>query len=1328
MRKFYSVLFLLSVMIFYCSSSAYSVNQTIIVNNSKQSKVEIVNSSPEKLTFKSTLGEISVKDLKTDGGTFVRLSIDRYGKSSTVGFPELPVMHQLMEIPLNATIQIDILSTKVSEINLNDKGIESHLIPLQPSQPKCGSLKAFEINNKLYTNNDFYSEASVSVDVLGVLRGANIGRLNISPISYNPITNVIKVIEEIEFEITFIGGDFISTNDLKLQTRSPYFNGIYGQLNNSQYNANTRNNFTSYPVTYVIVSDRMFEDQLQPFIEWKIRKGFTIVEAYTDEIGNSLDEIKDYLQGLYNAGTPSNPSPSFVLFVGDIAQIPAWNNGSGVTDRNYVEYTGDLFPEIFYGRFSAENTTQLQPYIDKTLMYEQYTMPNPTYLDTVVMVSGVDGSYAPNWGNGQINYGTINYFNEDHDIYSHTYLYPESGSSSSVIKQNISDGATFANYTAHCSPSGWADPSFVINDIPNLTNQDKYGLLIGNCCSSSEYQTVCFAEEILRAENKGAVGYIGGSNSTYWDEDYYFGVGVGAITENPPPYAETSLGNYDRAFHDHGEPFSDWFTTMDQIVFAGNLAVSESGSSKEEYYWDIYNLMGDPSLMIYYSIPEVNTVSHDPNILIGATSFTVNAAPYSYVALNYNGENIGSMLADENGVANLQITGLTIPGTAELVITAQNLQPYFEDINVFSPNGPYCIYESHTINDDSLGNGNNNPDFDEQVFINLSMVNYGNDVSNDVNVTISTISDDVTIEDPTDFFETIGINEVVSNENGLLIHLSNDVEDMTSIIFEVMAVDSQDSIWESQFEILAYAPNLTSMDLIVDDSYAGDNNGHLDPGEVATLKINTANTGHCIAYDVNATLMSLNPYITVLSSDTTIPMLSTFGSSYIEFEVEVANDAPAGILAEMKYELVSGEYNTEKQYYLKVGAIMEDWETGDFTKYDWQTGGDQPWLINDNNPYEGNYDAMSNTIGNDETSELFIEYQLMTNDTISFHKKVSSEGSYDYLKFYIDGELKNEWSGTSDNWTRESYPVEPGLREFRWVYEKDYSQIGGEDKAWIDNIELPMMMVSTVYAGDDNTICENNEFQCTGSATNYATMLWLTSGTGSFNNDTIMDPIYTPSEEDILNGYVDICLSIIDVNENPMMDTLKLSINNVPHTPTTPDGLQLADLYKITQSEYTIDAIQAANSYSWSIYPEGAGVIEGAETIGTVIWNSEFEGNAWIKVCGINDCGMGNNSDSLEVYIINSVGISNLDADIKVNVSPNPSDGMCILKFSSKLKGNASVVITNQVGSVIYSNNVVNIIDGLKLVIDLKDQPSGLYYIKTKTQKGTKVNKLVLVK
>ena len=141
-------------------------------------------------------------------------------------------------------------------------------------------------------------------------------------------------------------------------------------------------------------------------------------------------------------------------------------------------------------------------------------------------------------------------------------LLSDQSAASAAIISDISDGVSFANYTAHCGSSGWSDPSFEVSDISSLQNYDKFGVLIGNCCQSNKFDVAeCFGEGILRASNKGAVAYIGGSNNTYWDEDYWWAVGNGTT---PPPtnpsYTQTGLGIYDCLMHENGEQESDWFT------------------------------------------------------------------------------------------------------------------------------------------------------------------------------------------------------------------------------------------------------------------------------------------------------------------------------------------------------------------------------------------------------------------------------------------------------------------------------------------------------------------------------------------------------------------------------------------------------------------------------------------------------------------------------------------------------------------------------------------------------------------------------------------------
>jgi hypothetical protein len=850
----------------------------------------------ERLVFQNTVGKIDANIVKVAQHAYTRLSLPGYTHNYAVGVPEVPIKRQLIELPHEFVVEVNVLSYDIVEYRLQSLGAAQPLIPVQPSQPKCGSTSEFQINNRVYSLNQFLEQELVSVNILGRMRGVNIARLEVAPIQYNPVEQTIRVYENLQFEIVVKQADWVTTESEKSRLASPYFTAPYANLMN-YIPAVSRENFTQYPIKYVIVSDPMFQAQLQPFVEWKTRKGFTVIEAYTDEIGSTTAGIKAYLQGLYDAGTPEDPAPSFVLFVGDISEIPAWNNGDGVTDRNYVEYTGDLFPEIFYGRFSAQNEAQLQPYIDKTLQYEQYTLANPAYLDTVVMIAGMDGSFGASHGNGQINYGTINYFNAEHDIFSHTYLYPESGSNAANIRQNVSDGVGFANYTAHCGPGGWADPSFSIGDIPALSNQGQYGLLIGNCCSSSEFQTTCFAEEIVRAADKGAVGYIGGSNSTYWDEDFYFGVGVGAISENPPSYEETGLGNYDRAFHDHGEPFGEWYTTMAQHIFAGNMAVTESGSSLEQYYWDIYNLMGDPSLMIYYSEPEVMTVNHPAVITIGQTSISITAVPYAYVGLSMNNELKGMGIADASGYLVLDFESIVTPGDAEIVVTAQNFQPYISTIPVIPAEGPYVVYSSHNVS--GLGFT-----YHESEVVLLTMENVGTEDALGVEVELSTNNPYISLSNNTVNFGDIPAGQSVESPLPVNFTVADNIPDLELLMFDVKATIAAGDVFESSFVDMGHAPILAYQNVVVDDSQ-GNNNGKLDAGETVDLVISLKNTGSAFARNVLGQLSTGSPYLTINQPQQSYDKMEADSVKSQRYSVTVSMDAPAGITAQQTIDFIA---------------------------------------------------------------------------------------------------------------------------------------------------------------------------------------------------------------------------------------------------------------------------------------------------------------------------------------------------------------------------------------------------------------------------------------
>jgi PKD repeat protein len=979
-------------------------------------KVTVSESDYTKVIFNVSVSDLSFLEVKTPEGIFINLSAYGFGQRNVEGEPALPVLHRLIEVPLGSEFSYRIKRQHFTVIDLNQTGIRYPVFPAQPPMSKSDNPEdvPFVYNKAMYNTDQFVSDELVTTSHAGLMRSLNLARVDISPVQYNPVTNVLKIYDELEIEIIFQNADVAGTLALKQAKASPYFRSMYRMVMNYKQPDPTDELITNAPATYVIVSDPMFQAALQPFIQWKTKKGFRVIQGYTNNpaVGTTTTSIKNFLQELYNSPPAGYSAPSFVLFVGDVAQIPAWSGsaGSHVTDLRYCEYTGDNLPEVYYGRFSATNLAQLQPQIDKTLEYEQYLMPDPSFLNEVVMAAGADAGYQTH-SNGQINYGTETYFNAAHNILSHTYLQPEpSGANySQQIKNNVSNGVAYGNYTAHCSSSGWADPSFVISDIPALSNQGKYGLLVGNCCLSAKFDVTCFAEEILRAENKGAVGYIGGSNSTYWDEDYWWGVGYKSVVLHPA-YNAAHIGAYDGTFHDHGEPTSDWFVTQGQMVVCGNYAVEESNSSRKTYYWEIYHLMGDPSLMIYYSVPQALTATYQNTLMIGMTSLAVNTEAYATVALSNGGVLLDAKVADATGLVNLSFTALSAPGNLDIVITKQNRQPHIGIIQVIPADGPYIVYTGNIIND-PLPNGNNNGamDYDETNLLSLALKNVGVETAVNVSATLSSANGYVTITGNIAAYGNIAPDQTVTITDGFAINVANNIPDQQVVAFTVSATDGTDT-WNSNFNITANAPVLAVGAMTVLDNGPGCNNdGILDPGETADLMIVCSNGGHSTISNVNGLLAiaaGSSPYLTLNSTTSNPGLLAIGGSATATFNVTADAGTPLGTPVDLLFTLSGGatsQYSVQATKQVIIGLIPEfNMSNGSITTC---TG----FFYDSGGP--------SAMYQNGENLTLTINPASPGNMSRLVFSSFNTESGYDYLKIYngtsTSAPLIGTWHGTT---------------------------------------------------------------------------------------------------------------------------------------------------------------------------------------------------------------------------------------------------------------------------------------------------------------------------
>lgn len=217
----------------------------------------------------------------------------------------------------------------------------------------------------------------------------------------------------------------------------------------------------------------------------------------------------------------------------------------------------------------------------------------------------------------------------------------------------------------------------------------------------------------------------------------------------------------------------------------------------------------------------------------------------------------------------------------------------------------------------------------------------------------------------------------------------------------------------------------------------------------------------------------------------------------------------SGLSAATDYRVQIFEYNGDpgaEHYNASHGSInprsftalaaaeSEGFESGGLSAMSWVSGGtatNKNWTVTSAEKNSGTYSVKAGAFNEtSKTSSLSVTVNVLANGNISFYKKVSSETSCDYLKFYIDGvvQLGAGWAGNVA-WSQNTYAVTAGSRTFKWEYSKDGSIDSGSDTAWIDDIVFPQINPVSYkleyFANDGGSI--------TGS--NYQKLLANTSGT-----------------------------------------------------------------------------------------------------------------------------------------------------------------------------------------------------------------------------------------
>jgi hypothetical protein len=852
--------------------------------------------------------------------------------------------------------------------------------------------------------------------------------------------------------------------------------------------------------------------------------------------GPTATQLLAYIQAQYNL----NNGLCFVQIMGDHAQVPSLTSGGGASDPSFALLAGaDSYPDIFVGRFSATTTTEMETQITRTVNYERDMTADNAWLSNGMGI-------ASNQGGG--TQGDMNESDQTHienirtDLLGYGYttvdqVYEAQGATIAQISNGVNAGRSMINYCGHGSDTSWGTTGFSNTNVGQLTNNNKLPFIVSVACVNGNFANLtCFAEAWLRARDsvsgapRGAVAFYGSSINQSW---------------NSPMRAEDEITDL---------LVANQKNTIGGLFYNGSSKMIEVYGADGISMYKTWHIFGDASLQVRTTNPTPLTAEYSNVLFLGSPAFEVTTAPGAWVSLYANGVNYGNAYAGTNGVAVVALNPVpTQPMTLTVTITAYNKITHVGTTEVVPSEGAYIQIDNQAVSDDN----NNLPESGETVFLDLVLSNSGTAEASNITAVISTTDQYLNITTNTASFGNIPAGQTANSASAYVLQIANNVPDQHNAVIHVVVNQNGVLGWEYNINLVLNAPAFTAGNAIIDDS-DGNDNGAIEAGETVTITVPVTNTGHAAASNMLFSLMVQNNINNVMT-----PIAYQFAYMApqqvcdVVYEVTFSSQVAAGTVSQFLLLGVAGEYVVSYNFNQVIGQVTENFDNGSLTNYPWTfTGGD--WTLDNTTYHSANASAKSAPIANNGSTTMSVVMQVPAAGAISFWKKVSSETNYDYMKFYINNVMQNQWSGNIE-WSQESFNVTPGQTIFKWEYMKDYTVAAGLDCAWVDDIVFPstggtqgtpaIALSATAFDFGTHMAADFQPATFTISNTGTATMIGTLTGSDIFR----VKPVTGTDYETTLNFVIPAGLTM-DVNVMVFPITNGVQNYNMPVTSDDPQN------------------------------------------------------------------------------------------------------------------------------------------------------------------------------
>ena len=365
-----------------------------------------------------------------------------------------------------------------------------------------------------------------------------------------------------------------------------------------------------------------------------------------------------------------------------------------------------------------------------------------------------------------------------------------------------------------------------------------------------------------------------------------------------------------------------WYGVLDEDIHAfgsavlrgkyelyDNFPLNREPGGNVEFYFNVYNILGDPSLSIWTTIPQAISCTLPAEVNVGTNFIELDLTGLNgAIVTAIKDDEFSSTAVVEDGSALIYLESLT-SGEILLTITKPNYHPLQDTIDVVQANIDLGL-ESVTPASAVVAGAS--------VQLDLTLKNFGTQTANAVSADLTSDNGNVNIITASADFGDINAGTTVTE--GYDIEINPDCPNNEIIQFDLAISDGT----IAKFQIIVSSLIFEFENVAVDDE-----NGILEPNEQSDISISFKNIGSFDATSLTATLIALTADVNVITSNFNVGDVNIDETATAEFAIQAAEDCFVGISVPFQLDISDTDGLTTSIYFsLEIGDIDQFAPTG----------------------------------------------------------------------------------------------------------------------------------------------------------------------------------------------------------------------------------------------------------------------------------------------------------------------------------------------------------------------------------------------------------------